>query len=80
MADLAALISDATRSGRIAAITVWPAGAGWQVNAKNKAGGWNCITCTDVVDGLQQALSGPFSTPSVPAKTAPAAKGGGVFD
>ncbi len=80
--DIATLLSEAARSGRLSALTIWPAGKGWQVNAQNRSGGWNCQTTDDIVGGVVAVLSGPFTAPSVAPKPAPAAKPdkGGVFD
>lgn len=64
--DLETLIAEAVKSGRLTALTLWPGSAGWQANAKNDMGGWNCVSCTDPVEGVRQALTGPFTTPSVP--------------
>jgi hypothetical protein len=77
--DIATLLSEAARSGRLTALTIWPAGKGWQVNAQNRSGGWDCRATDDIVGGVVGVLTGPFIAPP---KSAPAAKPdkGGVFD
>ena len=77
--DIATLLSEAARSGRLTALTIWPAGNGWQVNAQNRSGGWDCRTTDDIVGGVVGVLSGPFIAPPKPAPAAKPDKGG-VFD
>lgn len=77
--DIATLLSEAARSGRLTALTIWPAGKGWQVNAQNRSGGWNCQTTDDIVGGVVAVLSGPFIAPPKSARAAKSDKGG-VFD
>lgn len=66
MADLETLISEAAKTGRLTALTLWPSSKGWQANAKNHLGGWNCIAGADPVAALRAALTGPFTTPGAP--------------
>ena len=80
MRSLDELIAEAAREGRLTALTLWPLGKGWQANAKNEKGGWNCVTCEDPVAGLRAALTGPYTTPGTPVKAAPAVSKGSVFD
>lgn len=78
MADLDALLASAVAEGKLTALTLWPAGKGWQANAKNHLGGWNCVTGDDPVAALRAALTGPYKTPNVPpARTTDK---GSVFD
>lgn len=71
MTDLRALIRDLVAQRRLTALTLWPSGKGWQANAKNDLGGWNCVSDPDPVAALEGALTGPFTTPSVPGGTLP---------
>lgn len=86
MTDLETLIREAARQRRLTALTLWPSGGGWSGNAKNDLGGWNCVSGSDPVAVLREALSGPFATPSVPGGTLPGRKAAdpapakGVFD
>lgn len=80
MTTIDTLVAEAARAGRLTALTLWPSGKGWQANAKNNLGGWNCVTGEDAVAALRAALSGPFITPGTPAKAAPPTSDGGVFD
>lgn len=75
MTTLDTLLAAAIKNDRLTALTLWPAGKGWQANAKNHLGGWNCVSNADPVAALRAALAGPYAIPSTPA-----GKDGGVFD
>lgn len=55
------LIAEAARTGGLTALTIWPAGKGWQCNVRRRNGpaeGWSCVTADDPVAGIVAALQG----------------------
>ena len=55
------LLAEAARTGGLTALTIWPAGKGWQCNVRRRTRGvegWSCVTADDPVAGLVKALSG----------------------
>ena len=55
------LLAEAARTGGLTALTIWPAGKGWQCNVRRHTGGtegWSCVTTADPVAGITAALKG----------------------
>lgn len=61
------MIDEAVRAKKLTALTLWPAGDGWQANARFDRGGgngWNCCTDKDAANGVRRALGGePWTQP-----------------
>lgn len=55
------LLAEAARTGGLTALTIWPAGKGWQCNVRRRTGnaeGWSCVAADDPVAGITAALQG----------------------
>lgn len=76
MADLAQILDAKMRSGEITALTVWPAGKGFQCNARFKTGGWRCVAVTQPSEGVLDALTGPGTSDPSPMPTDKPDEGG----
>lgn len=56
MPDLAALLTERMRDGRIRAVTIWPCEAGWQANVQRPDGSWSCSIDADPTVALSDAI------------------------